>query len=218
MPEDDLLEVGHAMAGIDLGSPRAPLLVAVQPDAFGRFQRLHSAIAALAKEAPQVIADPHAAHAIEQSLIEALVESFRKGDSKDAGWAQQCHATVMHRFYRELDGNPNRAMYVPDICAAIRVPERTLRLCCQEQLGVSPKHYLTLRRMHLAHRCLLQTDPNETTVTEVATRFGFWHLSRFAGEYRLLFGESPSATLHRSRVAAVSGSRRPGLAAAHKNA
>lgn len=203
MPEDTLPETGHAMAGIDLRSPGTPSLVAVAPDALGRFQRLHGAIAALAAEAPQVIASPQAAHAMEQSLIEALVESFRKGDAKDPGWAQQCHATVMRRFHRELDANPDRAVYVPEICAAIGVPERTLRLCCQHQLGMSPKHYLTVRRMHLAHRCLLMTGPNETTVTEVAMRFGFWHLSRFAAEHRLLFGESPSATLHLSRAIAA---------------
>ena len=198
MPEDELIEVGHAMAGIDLGSPRVPLLVTASSDALARFRRLHSAVAALAQETPQVFASSHAAHAIEQSLIAELVESLRKGDPKDAGWAQECHATVMRRFYRELDGNPNRAVYVPEICAAIRVPERTLRLCCQEQLGMGPKHYLTLRRMHLVHRCLLATAPNDATVTQVATHFGFWHLGRFATEYRLLFGEPPSVTLRRS--------------------
>jgi AraC family ethanolamine operon transcriptional activator len=53
-----------------------------------------------------------------------------------------------------------------------------------------------LRRMHLARRTLRDIAPGLTTVTEIATRYGFWHFGRFAGEYKLLFGEAPSATLH----------------------
>ncbi len=36
--------------------------------------------------------------------------------------------------------------------------------------------------------------PEGTTVTEVALRWGFYHLGRFAQEYRALFGQSPSQT------------------------
>jgi len=64
---------------------------------------------------------------------------------------------------------------------------------------MSPKQYLILRRMHLARRALRDSAPTGTTVTEIATRHGFWQFGRFAGEYKSLFGEAPSATLHRPR-------------------
>lgn len=43
----------------------------------------------------------------------------------------------------------------------------------------------------------LRDSIDEHGVQEVAARWGFWHLSRFASDYRTLFGESPSQTLRR---------------------
>ena len=63
---------------------------------------------------------------------------------------------------------------------------------------MSPKRYLWLQWMHLAQRALRTADPERTTVTEIATNYGFWELGRFSVAYRSLFGESPSTVLRRT--------------------
>ena len=109
----------------------------------------------------------------------------------------------MRRFHRVVEEHVGEPLYIPEICTAIGISERTLRICCQEHLGMGPKRYLLLRRMHLARRALREAVPDATSVTDVATRYGFWQLGRFAVEYQSLFGESPSATLRRGRSAEI---------------
>ena len=54
-----------------------------------------------------------------------------------------------------------------------------------------------LRRMHMVRRALRESTPAETTVAEIATRYGFWQFGRLVIEYKALFGEAPPATLAR---------------------
>jgi AraC-like DNA-binding protein len=122
-----------------------------------------------------------------------MVDCLDFRQRRESSLAQEQHAIVMRRFRRVVEEYPEEPLYIPEICKAIRVPDRTLRLCCQEHLGMGPKRYLLLRRMHLVRRALRQAATDETSVTDIATRYGFWHLGRFAVEYHSLFGESPSA-------------------------
>jgi AraC-like DNA-binding protein len=193
----DMASVGGTMAGRDLTPPRDTMIVAPPPTAMTKLQRLHAAAGNLAETAPEIIANPDAAYGLEQALIGAMVDCLGNDEPREDSVAQRQHELIMRRFRRVVEENPGQPIYVAELCKAIGVSERTLRICCQEQLGVGPKRYLQLRRLHLAGRALRQASADAVTVTEVATRYGFWHFGRFAGEYQSLFGEPPSSTLHR---------------------
>jgi len=200
LPVADMVTVGAAMAGLDLTPPKDPVMLTPSLSAIARLQGLSAATGQLAKYASEIIAYPEAAHGLEQALIEAMVGCLGcLGPSKDHGksLAQAQHAIVMHRFRRAVEQHPGEPLYILQICKAIGVSERALRMCCQEYLGTSPKRYLLLRRMHQARRALREAASDTATVATIATQFGFWHLGRFAINYQALFGESPSGTLRR---------------------
>jgi len=197
LPIEDESALGETFAGYDLAPPRNAMLTTPPPSAMARLQRLHAAAGQLAEDAPEIIAQPEAARGLEQALIEAMVGCLREGQDREDRSAQCRHSLIMRRFRREVEENPDQPLYIPELCATIGVSDRTLRVCCQEQLGMSPKRYLLLRRMNFARQALRDGSPGATTVTEIATQYGFWQFGRFAGEYRSLFGESPSATLGR---------------------
>ena len=50
-------------------------------------------------------------------------------------------------------------------------------------------------RLQGVRRALRNQRAKDTTVTSVATGYGFYELGRFAGAYKELFGEVPSETL-----------------------
>lgn len=104
----------------------------------------------------------------------------------------------MLRFYRLVKQRGDQPLSIAELCREIGTSPTTLNACCHEYLGMGPRRYLLLRRMNLLRRDLQRATPSETTVTEIATRYGFWNFGRLAREYRKLFGEVPSATLERS--------------------
>jgi AraC-like DNA-binding protein len=194
---EDLAAAGEAIIGRPVTPPSFPRSTSPPAPVGSRLLQLHEAAGHLAKTAPDILAKPEVARAIEEALVEIMVLSLSEGHLDGVRNVHRHRATVMRRLEEVLTSTPDRPLYMPQLCATIGASYTTLRDCCQEYLGMSPRRYLWLRRMHLARRALRIADAEKTTVTEIATDFGFWELGRFAGAYRSLFGEPPSAALRR---------------------
>jgi AraC-like DNA-binding protein len=192
---EDLDAAGHALVGRDVTAPRETRRLLPATHLISRLLSLHETAGRLAEGTPQILAQPETARALEQALVHALVMCLADDSSVEMGVGAPRHSAIIARFEEFLAENQDRPLYLAEICAAIGVLERTLRICCQEHLGMGPTRYLWLRRMHLARRALIRATPGTTTVAAIAMDYGFWELGRFAVRYRALFGESPSATL-----------------------
>ena len=196
---DDLARVAFELTGRELIVTPGKILQ--PPDHLGN--RLMSAIEAAINActvAPRIFTVPRAAHALEATLLRLMVMCLVHGEAREESSPQHRRAAIARKFAAAIEANLDRSLHIPDVCRQIGVPERTLRNLCQEQLGMSPHRFLALRRMHLVRRTLLRADRHSVTVSETIMNYGVWELGRFAGAYKALFGESPSATLLRQAV------------------
>ena len=194
---EDLAVAGEAIIGRELMPATFTHSITPPAPALSRLRKLHEAAGHLADNAPDILAKSEVARAIEQALVEAMVFCLADGHSDDVRNVSRNRARIMRRLEEAIAAKPDEPLYMAELCAQVCASYWTLRDCCSEYLGMSPKRYLWLRRMHLVRRALKNADAERTTVTEIASDYGFWEFGRFSVAYRSLFGESPSTALRR---------------------
>jgi AraC-like DNA-binding protein len=96
-----------------------------------------------------------------------------------------------------LEELPSEPWTVVRLAYEVHLSVRALQYGFKRDFDMPPMTYLKRVRLRHAHRTLLTSYPEITTVTAVALDCGFLHLGRFAASYREAFGESPSETLGR---------------------
>jgi AraC-like DNA-binding protein len=194
---EDLAAASEAIIGRELVPAAVAYSLAPAAPPLLRLRKLHDAANHLADTAPDILANPEIARAMEQASVEAMVFCLAGSYSENARNPNRHRAGVMRRLEDALMANPAQPLYMAELSAQVGASYWTLRNCCLEYFGMSPNRYLWLRRMHLARRALRRASPERTTVTEIAADCGFWEFGRFSVAYRSLFGELPSAALRR---------------------
>ena len=152
----------------------------------------------LVRARPGLLDHAAAARMLALSLSEVVLEAVMPPHG-DAGHLPDACARhrIVSRAREYMRVHAAEPITVPDLCSATGVSRRALQYAFEDVMQLSPVTYLRVMRLNRV-RGELQACPCET-LGDVAARWGFWHLSRFAADYRQLFGELPSAT--RARLA-----------------
>lgn len=87
---------------------------------------------------------------------------------------------------------------ISEVASHLGVSRRYLQTCFNRSVGLPAKEFVRAERLNRVRSALCQARRENRVVSigDVAALWGFWHLSRFAGDYRDMFGELPSETLH----------------------
>jgi AraC family ethanolamine operon transcriptional activator len=163
------------------------------------FQRVVAQLGSIVQRAPGALESSAAAKTTARKLAESVREALwgKPAATPQPGRRSVPRRQIIRAAMDCVDQHDWENLTVSELATAAGVSERTLRTAFQEYFGIGPVGYLKRRTLNLVRTTLQTADPSVMTVTQVAMQFGVWELGRFAQDYRLLFGELPSATLRR---------------------
>src|SRR5262249_36970617 len=186
LPAKDFPGLCRTIIGREFLEERCNSVVRPGPALLSRLRKLHNVVGQLAQNAPDLLGQPEVCRALEAQLIHVMVRCLAQGAGVEATLSSHRHHAIMVRLEEFWEANSGRPLYLTEICTATGVAERTLRVACEEHLGMGPIRFLTLRRMHLVRHALWAADAKEANVSRIVTNHGFWELGRFSVAYRAL--------------------------------
>jgi AraC-like DNA-binding protein len=141
---------------------------------------------------------PLGARHFEQLLVHGLLDSQPSGLSESLRRSAR-HAALPSALRRAItycEEHAAEPVSTADIALASRLSVPALRAAFRAHLDLTPLMYLRRVRLDAAHRDLvaIAEGRDDGTVTDVALRWGFVHLGRFAAVYKATYGTPPSST------------------------
>ncbi|MDT7746170.1 MAG: hypothetical protein QOE59_5248, partial [Actinomycetota bacterium] len=145
---------------------------------------------------PSVLSHPMIAAPLHDAVVTGFVHAtdHRWRDALERP-ARSWSRTPVRRAVEAIRSDPAQPFTPTGLARLAGGSTRTLHDGFRRHLDTTPMAYLRLVRLERAHAELRAADPRGTTVAEVAHRWGFSHVSRFAQAYRRVYGRAPGETL-----------------------
>lgn len=150
------------------------------------------------KNSPKMLNYPQIRKGIEEEILNNLVAATSQAEPNKYIANMASRECLVQKAKEYLLAHPDDPVTIADLCRVLRVSRRTLQYAFESIFDINPIAYLRAIRLNRARRALKAGAATpHASVGDIAARFGFWHLSRFASEYKQLFGELPSETLRK---------------------
>lgn len=143
-----------------------------------------------------LLKQPHFQQLILQDFLPLLVAALPVQQDQLKIQIKSLHRSLLVKQAEDyMQSHLDRPLTLSDLCNALNTSSRSLSYGFQEIFGMSPICYLKILRLQGVYRVLKAADPNNQTIANIASQFGFWSLGHFARDYKQMFGELPSDTL-----------------------
>ena len=147
-----------------------------------------------------ILEEPAAMSSIEHTLITSMLTGLEHNlDEVLRQPVAMAGKTQIRRVEEYLEAHATQPIDMQTIARETGHSVSSVYRAFRRHRGYTPMEFLKRVRMRLARHQLLQASLG-SSVTSIAMECGFTHMSRFAAEYKRLFGEAPSETLKRMEM------------------
>ncbi len=130
--------------------------------------------------------------AIEQDIMEGIIRLQPNSISHrlERSPVRMARSTSVRAAMALIRDDLSSSISIADVASTIGVSERALQLGFKNEVGISPKQFLTQERLLGAHEEIISSDRN-VNIGDIARRWGFAHVGRFSSTYQRHFGVLP---------------------------
>ena len=194
LPESLLQEIIAEVEACEVSELLQRETVTCAPSTMAVLREKLRGLAISAKMVDSCLADENLLREVESDISRLFVDALRGSHTSPTDSNGRQRDLAIERAKTFISQNTTEPLTVQDVCQAATVSERTLQYAFLEHFGITPKAYLKAVRLNGVRQELKDAE-SDVSINQVAMRWGFWHMSQFAVDYRKHFGELPSQTL-----------------------
>lgn len=132
----------------------------------------------------------------EDMVLEALLDVLGSVHRVEA-LRETDHKRLIDQARLLMRGDAPERATMSQVAAHLGVSRRHLQTCFNTSVGIPAIEFVRAERLNQVRKALVEARcaGRDVAIGDIAADWGFWHLSRFAADYRDMFGELPSKTL-----------------------
>ncbi|SKB15009.1 putative Transcriptional regulator, AraC family [Planktothrix sp. PCC 11201] len=174
-------------------------IVHIDPNKLSNFKTYLQQLFYLLQTNPTWLQQLQTQKLIVEDCLPLLIDTLRfDQDFFDSGIPKLGRYQMIKEVEDFMIANIDQPLTLKDLYTAVKTSPRTLSYGVHDLFGMSPMEYLKIKRLNGVRRTLKTCDPNQTTISGIATHWGFWSMGHFSRDYKQLFGELPSETLKKT--------------------
>jgi AraC family transcriptional regulator, ethanolamine operon transcriptional activator len=142
----------------------------------------------------------------EEAMFHHVAQAWEENDGIVALPSESTRSSeqIVFRALRYVQSRGDENVEIADLARVTNVNYRTLLRAFERYLKISPKRYLKLRQINAVYHAI-RRNVDGHALADILAANGVSEFGRFAGEYRAVFNELPSATHQRQASTSAIG-------------
>ena len=125
-------------------------------------------------------------------LIHSLLEYLETSSGKNHPLLKKSSSVALLKAVAIIKENKGGLLSAADLCEQVSISERSLYNAFKEKYNVSPADFIKSIRLNNVREELYRNSNNQVSISDIAGKYHFWHLSQFSQDFKKQFGVLPS--------------------------